>query len=790
MNDPPYELFLAGEAEPVRVVRFRAREGMNRPYSFRLRCVVSEGGSLAGAAIGRPATFVIRFGLGRTRFVQAIVTSSQFRGTSTAGGLVDLVLEPRLARLGLRRARRIYQDSTAVNIVSAVLGEHAVAVRSEVLRVLPVRPYCVQLDESDLEFVERLLADEGIFYFFEHEPREVEPSGDRPPVETVVLADAVTSYHRSSPLPHLVHREESAEGALRRSDHAVFAPRLARRVAGEQVQLSGLDFARPHTTFADSAHAAPSGVGGGAPLARTTHELSYETSPASPGPALVELEQERRNVTRLSARTLSRQLAPAAVIVLSESTHPELCAEWVVISVESRGSLRSAGTSEAVLEASFRAVHSSVPARPRRRARPVCAGLETATVVGPEGEEVHTDGFGRVRVRFPWDGSGTAGEHASTWLRVAQAWAGSGYGAQFIPRVGSEVLVGFVGGDPDRPVVVGGLYDGRSPYPFALPREKTQSGLRTTSVGGQGSNELLFDDKAGGELVSLRGQRNVSVQVGSDYACSVGAASRVKIDGRSELTVGGDCTEAFAGDRSIEVAGAYSETTGFATVRRDGLFESITGSQLRVVRGQVTTIAEQIDVLVGTEGAGRVGVLVSGAISTHSSGTIGIQSGSSITLAVGESKLVVGPSSITLSTPRFRVDAKEIALCGERAEEFVELGQGLRIKSSSVMACSTGATLTLDGVAELKSAQIKLNGGSDTASAAREEASEDAGIVTFQIEDFDPTRNCKVLVMMPNGEIEEKVPDGRGTIQIEGRPGERYGVVDIQYEGRSVAKQS
>jgi type VI secretion system secreted protein VgrG len=789
MSDRPYALCLVGEPAPLRVLQYRAREALSAPYRVRVRCLAAEGSTPSGSSIGQAATLSTLLAGGQARRLHGVVTASRSMGVGTAGASIDLVVEPRLRRLSLRRRRRIFQDLTAVDVAMAVLGEHAVPCRAEVARRLPVRGYCVQLDESDLAFVERLLADEGVFYFFEHEGRDAQPRDPDPPVETMVLADAPQSYRRASPRDYLVHRDETGEGALHRADDTVFAPRLSRRVRGERIAVAGLDFARPGTAFADAAAVAPSGVGApGAALERDTHELSYETAPVAPGPARVELEQERRDATLLDARTNARHLAPGSVFTLGESLDPELCADWVVVSVRHRGVVAHGG--ERVFECAFRAAPASTPYRPKRASKPVSHGVETATVEGPEGESVHTDSFGRVRVRFPWDRSGALGDRASTWLRVAQAWAGSGFGAQFIPRVGSEVLVGFVGGDPDRPIVVGGLYDGTRPHPFMLPRDKTQSGFRTSTIGGHGHNELSFEDREGGELVSIHGQRNVAVQALADYARTVGGSSRVGIEGKSELTVGGDRNETVAGTRRSTVTGALLEETGPATVLRNGpQILHVQGDRIESASGGLQLRAGSfLEVLAGTGGAAYANVTVQGTSSTRSTDTMFLGSNTSITLGVGDSKIVVGPSSVTITTPELRVDAPKIGLYGKDVKEFVEIGGGVRVNADTVSAFASGSTLNLDANAELKGAQVKLSSGKDTASAPPPPASDETGLVTFKIENFDASKSCTMLVMMPTGEVVEKTPDGSGTLQIEGRPGERFSVIDVRYDGLSVAK--
>src|SRR6185437_13658773 len=222
------------------------------------------------------------------------------------------------------------------------------------------------------------------------------------------------------------------------------------------------------------------------------------------------------------AETAGRRLVPGRRFRLVEHSLPELDGEYVVTSCEHECHTPNwAVEGKPVYRNRFRAVPASVPFRAERPLRKVRQSLETATVVGPVGEEIYTDESGRVKVQFHWDLQGKFNDKSSAWLRVVQPWAGTGYGAQFLPRIGHEVLVGYVDGDADRPIVLGSLHNGVNQTPFTFPRDKTQSGIKTwTSPDGQGGHELIFEDKAGSEIVALRSCRTLALVGAEDSSLS------------------------------------------------------------------------------------------------------------------------------------------------------------------------------------------------------------------------------------------------------------------------------
>jgi type VI secretion system secreted protein VgrG len=279
-------------------------------------------------------------------------------------------------------------------------------------------------------------------------------------------------------------------------------------------------------------------------------------------------------------------------------------------------------------------IPADVPYRPPQPHRPSMPGPETATVVGPAGEEIHTDRHGRIKVQFHWDRQGQNDEHSSAWIRVAQGWAGTGWGFVFIPRIGMEVIVSFLGGDPDRPVVTGCLYNGTHPPPYTLPDEKTKSTIKTnSSLGGGGSNELRFEDKKGSEEVYIHAEKdfnevvehNHSTRVKNCQTNTVDVDQTETIHGEQTITVHKDRTKILKANENVFVDGMRTETVKLTetliledsrqttisfdetlTIERDREMR-VTGKDTEVITGGRTTIIKgSADELYVQDGQSRV----------------------------------------------------------------------------------------------------------------------------------------------------------------------------------------
>jgi type VI secretion system secreted protein VgrG len=693
-----------------------------------------------------------------------------------------LWLAPRLWLLGRGRNSRIFQDRSVPEIVSAVLGEAKVDHVFRLLNVHAPRSYCVQHEETDLRFVKRLLAEEGIFFSFEHGPGEA----DR---EVVVLSD---SADLGVPLPGdpalaLAHVDGmAAAGAVR-------AFRLGRRVRSGSTLLSQFDFHRPSFDLhAPSEVTNPADVYDERPLWTYHHLGELEGDAVDPSAASLQLEQRRRRAVLAEGEGRARRLEAGRWFELTGNAVPSLDGRYTVVRVEhtatSPDGARFGAQGQDVYENRFHCIPADVAPRPKRPKRRIQQVMETATVVGPGENEIHTDNLGRIKVQFHWDLQGQHDERSSCWIRTMQPWAGTGWGFQFIPRVGMEVLVLFLSGDTDRPMVVGAAYNAEHPVPFPLPGSKTKSGIRTQSTPATtGYNELSFEDRAGWERVHIHAERDHETVVKNDKTSRVGNNSTEQVTGNrftlvtgNDLkSIGGNRTESVAGDEARTIAGSRTWTVDGnasdvlrgnldahfakdASVRVDGRERrEIAGDSDLVVKSDlVQRVTGNHLTTVGRHDAKRSYVLhVEGVTEVSGTDKTVFSSDAGITLRCGDTSITLTPERLEISSPAIVLTGADASIA--LAEEEVIMKAASRILGVSddlVHLVSSGASVKLTGDALIGGSKVKLK-DQDSESLEDEEA-----------ETIEPTT---IELVDENG---DPIPDQRYVITVGGV--ERSGVLD------------
>lgn len=582
------------DAPGWRVARLAVEEGLSETYLAVVDLVADDAPYDIGSLLGRSATLEIARDHGARRVLGIVARVDRLGGA--AGKLVVRAhVVPAFALLRQTCDSRIFQDKTVPEILEAVLAE-AFAPYERELRLALSRPtyatrdYCVQYRESDHDFVVRLCAEEGIGFHFEHSgDREVMTFFDAndalPPCMTID-GDAVpmSSGESGVEVTEVVRTFEwtrtldTTSVVLR--EHDWTRPRLELTFANRGEDARGRDRERYEYPGAFTVGGYDEGTrrhtaDDGATRARIARE------------AHARREQTGRGTTQVVG------LVAGGTVEIAGHASADLDRKYVVVRTRHEGrapELLVGGGSEATeghaLERYhnvFECIPADVPWRPTpssERTRATVRGPQTAIVVGPSGEEIHTDAHGRVKVQLHWDREGSRDDHSSCWLRVAQRWAGAGWGFLFLPRVGMEVIVDFLEGDPDRPLVTGCVYDGQSPPPYDLPARKTVSTIKSqSSPGGNGFNELRFEDAAGEEEMFVHAQRNLVEKVLHDHATSVGHDHSNRVAGNDSESVGGAQSLSVGGDRTQSVAGHESRSVG-----RDRS-ASVGGNELLDVRG-------------------------------------------------------------------------------------------------------------------------------------------------------------------------------------------------------------
>jgi type VI secretion system secreted protein VgrG len=396
------------------------------------------------------------------------------------------------------------------DIVKKVLGDGKVDLRDALSGSYPKRTYTTQYRETDLAFVSRLLESEGIFFFFEHSKSQ----------HVLVLADKASSC---KPIPGDAEVPFRPAGTDAIADEHLWELAQEGRLRTGKVTLRDYDFVKPSLDVAGDTTASGDTFG--------LEVYDYATDYFTPGDAkrLSKTRSEERQVAGDMAhgKGTCQRFVPGCTFESSGHPQVELDKSYLLLRVEHSGKQQAVVGDVEVIQDSyvnrFVGRDASLPYRPRRStARPVVQGPQTATVVGASGEEIHPEQHCRVKVQFHWDRDGKNDDHSSCWVRVGQAWAGQGFGANFIPRIGQEVLVRFLEGNPDRPVIGGAVYNGQNPPPIDLPSEKTKSTLRTdSSLGSNGFNEFRFEDSKGNEEIFLHGQKDEKIEVLNDKSQEV-----------------------------------------------------------------------------------------------------------------------------------------------------------------------------------------------------------------------------------------------------------------------------
>lgn len=742
--------YVSGE---LAVASFEGREGLSKLFRFDVSFLTElDTPSLKSDLLGKPAELSLAVPGRGPRRIRGITSSVTCEGTRDDQGnsRYRLRLVPRAWLLRRRRNTRIFQDITVEEVVSRVLGEHRIRMLWRALRRYPKRSYCVQYQETDHDFVARLLAEEGLFFYFEPPP-EPAPWGDHH--EVLVVGDSAEAYvpiadtapggaaSPSGRAPVIVFRPH--EGMLASDEH-VFSFQDRAAVKPESVCHRDYDFERPRLDFTVSTRdpgaeslrggAPPGGPppGGLADLEVYEHHGEHSDVDEAHERAEVRLEQLRRRAATASGAGTCRRLAAGHCFRLEGHPEAHLDGDYAITSVlhegTSPGSEGPGGRpGERSYTCRFECLPANLPYRPPPPKRRMVRSIESAVVVGPDQETIHTDAYGRIKVQFHWDREGRRDERSSCWIRVAQVWAGAGWGFQFIPRVGMEVLVSFLGGDPDRPVVVGCLSNRINMPPFPLPFEKTRSGIKTSSGGG-GYNELSFEDAAGHEQIRVHAGRDLEETVGRDRTRVVQGDESVSVAGDRRSTVSGDLGASVAGTRSATIGeDDLLMVSGRSSVHHGGDTEIETGGAFhQVVHGASTTrlqgpaLTEAADDLttqvegnhrltVGVDGTGNTSTtFVFGDIHLSATSQITLRADEEITLICGATTLRLTPSKLEALTKTLHLLASdESFLAGNK--QSLHLQEGAEIVAETVTLFSSGASLELtDSEARLGGSKVKL----------------------------------------------------------------------------------
>ena len=789
-------------ADELRVASFRCTERLSRPFSLDVVVTTAELTleALEAGVLGKEARLVMEVPDGFPRIFTGVVWFVEAAGTLTRQiTSFRLGLVPRLKLLEHRKTSRIFQDMTVVDVLTRVLEAAHVPFTFRLTSHYPVRAYCVQYQETDLDFITRLCAEDGIFYSFDFSAAK--PAGLAEASEVVVFGDNEKLYPPIAGNPTLIYRASEGEGGLTVQEPHVQRFSLRRTVRPTRLLIRDYDFQRPLLAIERSAATEqlsteaeppedPGTLAGAEQSLLYQHQGDYSETQVDRDTAAIELEQHRRKARMAEGASLCRRLVPGSRFDLEDHPVDELNQAYVVTSVRHEGYAAEAVQGQKRLyQNRFRSAPATVRFRPQRPERRLQQAAETALVVGPEGQDIYTDEYGRIKVQFHWDREGKRNERSSCWIRVSQAWAGPTFGFQFIPRVGMEVLVTFLGGDVDRPVVTGCLYNAINAPTHLLPTKGTRSGIRTrTTPGGGGYNELTFDDRAGEEQVLLRAQKRLDEVVLGDHAISVGGEQRSAITGDQAEEVGGDLEAKIGGRRSEEVGGSHNEKIGGDFVRtvQGEQRTSVEGDAAITVSGNRTLVVSgNHHTLVGHgEGEGHALLYVNGDYTVGVSQELKLSAQKGLKLAVGDSAIELTPEGIKLSGKSISIEGAD-GMSLKVKDHTLDIKDKLTLTSDTIELFSSKGSLVMEEEVHLDGKMVNLNCKPKAPDPKKEqEHLPEEGIVTFRVKrrtDGRPMNNVTMIISTPSGEVVEKEADAEGKVQLVGKKGERFMLIGVRY---------
>ncbi len=595
------------------VVDFELDEALNQPFVLALNLASPQPGIDFAAVLDQPCELMVWYEGALQRRVSGIVSRFAQGDTGFRRTRYQAEVRPALWRLGLRRNARIFQAQEPQAIISTLLQEGGITDYAFALRHgHAAREYCVQYRESDLAFISRLAAEEGMYFFHEYEEGK----------HRLVFADDAGALGQGEPLFFNMANQGLSQGAYVRRF------RYAEAVSTAGVELKDYSFKTPAYALS---HKKMSGE-----LAHQRDQYEHYDYPGrfkldASGQAFTgfRLDALRADAVTGGGESNSADLRPGQSFALTEHPNAALNTGWQVTAVTHTGKQPQAleeegGGEPTTLTNEFAVIKAVTTWRAPLPHKPMVDGPQIATVSGPAGEEIYCDKYGRVKLQFPWDRYGASDDQSSCWVRVSQGWAGGQYGMMAVPRIGHEVVVSFLEGDPDQPLVTGRTYHATNLSPYPLPQHQTKMVIRSKTHKGDGFNELRFEDAKDNEEIFVHAQKNMAIKVLN--------SKNERVDYNRTTSIGHDEELVVANDRKLTVEGNQDQ--------------KVTGNYLSLTEGDR-----------GVQVKGDLAQKIDGVFSLDSKGDLTIQSGSKLTLRVGGSFVVVHAGGVDIKGPTINLNS-------------------------------------------------------------------------------------------------------------------------------------
>lgn len=542
------------EKDTLILQRLRGAEGISECFSYDVEMFSYDNNIDFTEVVGKAACIEVRMDNGLIRYINGVIARFSLVKSDPAEDLAfyEAEIRPWFWLLNYRGSFTVYQEKSAKEIIEEKLSGAGFSgsFKLNLSATYEKRDYCVQYGETDFAFLCRLMEEEGMYYWFDHKEDK----------HILIIADEAGA-HPDCPLLHELEYQSHEVSVVR--DDVITSVRFDHAVVPRSFGLDDFNFEKPALDLAVTSSSSRS--------SKTSYALSDTGLAAYPGRydksatgtqfAKMRLQAEEWPERIITAAGTCRSLIAGNKVDISGHARADVNGSWVICHTQIRADMDTFDTT-------FTAIPSDVQFRPAPTTpKPAIHSAQTAIVTGPDGEEIHTDKYGRVQVLFHWFGDGVT---ESCWIRVAHGWAGKGWGTLFLPRVGQEVVVSFLNGDPDRPLITGSVYNGENTPPY-LPGDKTKSTIKShsTTKGGAGNfNEIRFDDKKGKEEIYVQAEKDMTVDIKNDLTHTIKddeirvvENDRTRtVKGKETITVEGDRTRTVEGKETVSVTGDLTET--------------------------------------------------------------------------------------------------------------------------------------------------------------------------------------------------------------------------------------
>lgn len=660
-NDRPIQIVTPLGGDALLFYRMNGHEHLSQLFEYEVEMLSENPDINPEKLLGENVTIAVAMPEDGKRYFNGYVTRFGQYGYSDNFIIYKATIRPWFWFLSRAANCRIFQNKTTPEIIKQVLSDQGFSgeLKVELSGSYQPRVYCVQYRETDFNFISRLIEEEGIYYYFAHD------DGRHQLVLMDKLADKAFPDYATIPF-----HSEASNTDRSRVDHIQYWG-FAKEVQTGAVAQTDYDFEKPKANLL-TVSSKPN----------SHSHADYEAfdypgvyKDVGPGESFTRIrrEEQQTRFQRFEGSGNARGLAVGYKFKLAEHPRSDQNAEYLIVSaryqLENNGYTSHQAATGRVFDCTFTCIANQAVYRPARiTPKPMVHGIQTAVVTGPAAEEIYTDKYGRVKVQFHWDRFGSKDQESSCWIRVAHPWAGKQWGMVAIPRIGHEVVVEFLEGDPDQPLIVGSVYNADMMPPYDLPGNATQTGIKSRSSKAgttDNFNEFRFEDKKGSEQVYLHAEKNQDIEVENDETHWVGHDRRKSVDNDETVTIGKNRTESVGENETISIGKNRDETVGVNESISIGKSRSET-----VGENETVSIAKNRDHSVGENETISIGKNHTIEVSENRQTTIGSDDMSQVAkkfyLEAGdEITLKTGDASITMKKDgTIQIKGKDITIIG------------------------------------------------------------------------------------------------------------------------------